>query len=100
MAKVTINCFMASRTFPYGTVAGALRVTLKNKAASAEEVFLEQEDPTFIFEDVAVGEYDVLACRLNAAGEVIGDVITQPLTITPSTTTINVPVSMGINVVP
>jgi hypothetical protein len=92
MAIVTVVLNTAVRPFPFGTVAGPLKVTLKS--ATGEEVFLEQDVGPFVFSDVAVGTYTVSAERTDAGGVRLGDAVSVEFVVNPSTTEILVPISM------
>lgn len=95
MAIVTVVVNTAARTFPFGTVAGPLKVTLKS--AGGEEIFLEQDAGPFVFADVAVGTYTVSAERSDAAGARLGDLVSVEFVVNPSTTEILVPISIGVS---
>jgi hypothetical protein len=75
-----------------------MRVTLTNSAG--ESVFLEGDESSFVFDNVAPGDYLVGAGRLDAAGQPLGDAITQAVTVAPSAVDITVPVSMVVQTTP
>jgi len=92
MAVVRVVLSTAVRTFPFGTQAGPLKVTLTSEAGEA--TFLEQEASPFVFEDVAVGNYTVMAERMDGAGGRLGDAIVQPFSVNPTSTEVIVPINM------
>jgi hypothetical protein len=94
MAIVTVVLNTAVRPFPFGTVAGPLKVTLRS--AGGEEVFLEQDAGPFVFADVAVGNYTITAERLDAGGVRLGDLVSVAFVVNPSTTEVLVPISIGV----
>ena len=90
MAKVVVTVALAVRSFPVGTAAGAIKVSL------GPDMFLEQEQGPFVFEDVPVGTYTVTAERVGADGARLGDAVSKSFVVVATSTDIQVPVDFTI----
>lgn len=85
MIKVSITT--KPQKFPIGTIAGLLLYTLTSDAGYQSQQ--ESTEVEVIFEDaIAPGTYTATACRIDSAGNPLGDAVTGTFT---TDVTIDVP---------
>lgn len=94
--KVSVILSFTAATFDTGAVGGLTQVELLS-ADSATVIATNTTD--YVFANVAVGDYVLRASRLDANdGAILGEPITQTITVSPATVQIDLPAGMTVNV--
>lgn len=93
MHTVVVTVATSSQSFPAGTVAGGIRVTL----GSLPPVVVAAP---FVatFNDVPAGDHPITAQAVDAAGSDLGAPVTGTVTVAPDAVQVDVPASIAVQV--
>src|SRR5690348_4716738 len=99
MHKVALTLAVAATSFPAGTAAGGIMVSLESADKNLGFTDVLKAAPyTTTFENVPAGDYVATAQAVDVDGNSLGEAVTANVTVAPDAVQVDIPASISVTV--